>query len=175
MRAIPLRSAVTPRPVGSAISKRWCWLALCLSLASLPAWAGNVQPLSLSNAVIATPAGDYLADPRVFNPEFYRLFNPQLGLTTDAAATTHWRAQGAQACLRGSFSFSASDYLARYPDLAHNCLYAIQHYVTSGFNEGRIGAFEADARVFDLYYYVANNPDLGALFGNADPVPLQLH
>ena len=146
--------------------------------------AEGARPLVLSDAVIPTPSKDPLTDPRVFNPEFYRKFNPELGLSTDAEAIQHWTSHGTNHCLRASFYFSASDYLKRYPDLGlpsavpGACEQAIRQFVTYGFNQGRIGAFESYPIVFDFNYYVdaGNNPDLSSAYNNGtlDQVDVQI-
>jgi hypothetical protein len=104
--------------------------------------------LVLSDAVLPTPSKDALLDPRIFNPEFYRKFNPDLGLSTDQEAIQQWTSSGANHCLRASFNFYSTDYLNRYPDLKASpatpgaCDYAIRQFVTYGFNQGRVGAFD---------------------------------
>ncbi len=143
------------------------------------------RQLVLSDAVLPTPSKDPLIDPRIFNPEFYRKFNPQLGLSTDADAIGQWMSRGANHCLRGSFYFSAADYLKRYVDIGSSsalpgaCDSAIQYFVAQGFNRGRIGAFDSYPIVFDFNYYVdaANNPDLNVLYGNGtwDQADIQIH
>src|SRR5580700_6188803 len=42
------------------------------------------EPLVLSDAVLPTPSKNPLLDARIFNPEFYRKFNPDLNLSTGA-------------------------------------------------------------------------------------------
>ena len=143
------------------------------------------HPLVLSDAVLPTASKDALLDARIFNPEFYRKFNPDLGLSTDAEATKQWTSSGANHCLRASFTFYSTDYLNRYPELglspasAGSCDYAIRQFVTYGFNQGRIGAFDSYPIVFDFNYYVdaANNPDLNKLYsdGTWDQVDVQIH
>jgi hypothetical protein len=143
------------------------------------------RPLVLSDAVLPTSSKDALLDARIFNPEFYRKFNPDLGLATDAEATKQWTSSGANHCLRASFSFYSTDYLNRYPELglssasAGSCDDAIPQFVTYGFNQGRIGAFDSYPIVFDFNYYVdaANNPDLNQLYsdGTWDQVDVQIH
>src|ERR1700675_4452399 len=68
------------------------------------------RPLVLSDAVLPTTSKDPLLDARIFNPEFYRKFNPNLGLSTDAEATKQWTSSGANHCLRASFTFYSTDY-----------------------------------------------------------------
>jgi hypothetical protein len=143
------------------------------------------HPVILSNDVLPTASQNPLTDVRIFDPEFYRKFNPELGLTTDAEAIKHWTRAGANHCLRAAFTFSAPDYMARYPDLGLSaalpgaCDRAIRHFVTYGFNQGRIGAFDAYPIVFDFNYYVdpANNPDLNNAYarGAWDTVDLEIH
>jgi hypothetical protein len=137
-------------------------------------------PLTIDNKVLPGASKDFLADSRVFNPEFYRKFYPQLHLASDADATRDWTNKGAKACRRGSFLFYSRDYLNRYADLAKgDCISAAEHFVVAGFNEGRIGAVDSYWVVFDFNYYVdsANNPDLNKLYvGHTwDPVDLQIH
>lgn len=145
---------------------------------------GGQQPLVLSDAVLPTPSKNPLLDPRIFNPEFYRKFNPDLGLATDQEAIQQWTSAGANHCLRASFSFYATDYLKRYPDLVSSatpaaCDSAIRQFLTYGFNQGRIGAFDTYAIVFDFNYYVdaANNPDIHQLYsdGTWDQVDVEIH
>jgi len=154
--------------------------------AMLMAQAADTQhPLVLSDAVLPTISKDPLLDPRIFSPEFYRKFNPDLELSTDAEAIKQWTSAGANHCLRGSVDFYATDYLNRYPDLGLSattpgaCDSAIRQFVTYGFNQGRIGAFESYPIVFDFNYYVdaANNPDLNKLYsdGTWDQVDIQIH
>jgi hypothetical protein len=126
-------------------------------------------PLTIDNSVIAGASKNVLADARVFNPEFYRKFYPQLHLADDAAATRDWAGNGAKACRRGSFQFYSRDYLSRYTDLPKgDCLAATEHFVVAGSNEGRIGAADSYWVVFDFNYYVdsASNPDLSKLYAN---------
>jgi hypothetical protein len=143
------------------------------------------RSLVLSDAVLPTPSKDALLDARIFNPEFYRKFNRELDLVTDADAVQQWTSGGANHCLRASFTFHSSDYLNRYPELglspawAGACESAIRQFVTYGFNQGRIGAFDSYPIVFDFNYYVdaANNPDLNKLYsdGTWDQVDVQIH
>jgi hypothetical protein len=169
-------------------------LYACLLLGgSLLVYPGSVEaqveqerlPLVLSDAVLPAVSKDPLTDPRIFDPEFYRKFNPELGLSTDGDAVKQWTSSGANHCLRGSFYFSAADYVKRYPDLGLSaggspaCEQAIRQFVTSGFNQGRIGAFDSYRVVFDFNYYVdaAINPDLNNAFstGAWDQADLQIH
>jgi hypothetical protein len=143
------------------------------------------RPLLLSDAVVPTASKDALLDARIFSPEFYRKLNPDLRLSTDAEATKQWTSSGANHCLRASFTFDSTDYLDRYTDLGRSpasagaCDYAIRQFVTGGFNQGRIGAFDSYPIVFDFNYYVdaANNPDLNKLYsdGTWDQVDVQIH
>jgi hypothetical protein len=162
--------------------------ALLSTVAVLPvrAQAGDgEQPLVLSDAVLPASSKDALTDPRIFVPEFYRKFNPELNLATDADAIKQWTSKGANHCLRGSFYFSATDYLKRYADLGSPsatpgaCDSAIRHFVAYGFDRGRIGAFDSYPIVFDFNYYVdpAKNPDLSELYNNGtwDQTDIQMH
>jgi hypothetical protein len=160
---------------------------LLLSLASfaLPSEFDGITeetalvPLTIDNRVLPASSKNFLNDPRVFNAEFYRKFNPQLKLADDAAAKREWASKGAQACRRGSFLFYSRDYLNRYHDLAKgDCVAALEQFVAAGFNEGRIGAADSYWVVFDFNYYVdpANNPDLDKAYPRVwDLVDIQLH
>jgi hypothetical protein len=153
-------------------------------LPNLPAIAlaqeTSLVPLTIDNKVFPSPSKNFLTDPRVFNAEFYRKFYPQLHLANDADATRDWTTKGAKACRRGSFLFSARDYLNRYPDLPKSdCLAAAEHFVVSGFNEGKIGSVDSYWVIFDFNYYVdqAINPDLNKPYANHtwDLADLQIH
>jgi hypothetical protein len=172
--------------------KRLLWVAvvvLCLAQLRVPVLhaqgSDSQQPLVLSDAVLPTVSRNPLLDPRIFSPEFYRKFNPDLNLSTDEEAIQQWTSSGANHCLRGSFYFFAVDYLKRYLDMGLSswlpgaCDAAIRQFVTYGFNQGRIGAFESYPIVFDFNYYVdaGNNPDLNQLYsdGTWDQVDVQIH
>jgi hypothetical protein len=143
------------------------------------------RPLVLSESVLPEQSTNSLGDPRIFNPEFYRKFNPELSLSTDAEAMQHWASPKTNHCVRASFYFSAADYIQRYPDLGlhagvpGSCYSAIQQFVTYGFNQGRIGAFDSYPVIFDFNYYVdaANNADLSSLYNNGalDRVDIEIH
>lgn len=157
------------------------FVSLVVNLASsgLAEEAASI-PLHINNEVLPQPSKAFLIDPRIFNPVFYRKLYPQLHLANDADATQEWNSRGGKACRRGSFFFNARDYLARYPDLAKNdCIAAAEHFVTAGFNEGRIGAADSYWVVFDFNDYVdaANNPDLNKAYATHvwDQVNLQIH
>jgi hypothetical protein len=57
------------------------------------------RPVVLSDAVLTTVSKDALFNARIFNPEFYRKFNPDLDLSTDVDAIKHWTSSGANHCL----------------------------------------------------------------------------
>jgi hypothetical protein len=164
-------------------------LLACLMLGTgIPLQAqnsGGTSPLILGDSVVPASSADPLVDVRIFNAEFYRKFNPELGLSTDADALAQWTSPSANHCLRASFTFNAPDYLSRYPGQGlppgrlSACDSAIENFVIYGFNQGRIGAFESYPIVFDFNYYVdaANNPDLNALYGSGtwDQVDVEIH
>jgi hypothetical protein len=148
---------------------------LLLALVPHAAQAQDTQhPLVLSDSVLPTVSNNPLLDPRIFNPEFYRKFNPDLGLSSDQEAIQQWTSAGANHCLRASFNFYSADYLQRYPDLGLlpvsplSCDSAIRQFVTYGFNQGRIGAFDSYPIILDFNYYVdvANNPDINQLYSS---------
>jgi parallel beta-helix repeat protein len=159
---------------------------LFMPLAPVIAQVDNAEhPLVSSDAVLPTISKDPLLDPRIFNPGFYRKFNPDLGLSTDEQAIQQWTSARANHCLRASFNFYATDYLKRYPELGLSamtpgaCDSAIRQFVTYGFNQGRIGAFDSYPIVFDFNFYAdaANNPDLNKFYsdGSWDQVDVQIH
>jgi len=81
-------------------------------------------------------------DPEVFNWREYLAINGLGSLATPDAAQNHWLTQGLAQGLRGSKSFSASQYLQLNPDIANsvgatNYQGAIDHFVTTGRREGR--------------------------------------
>ena len=189
------RSSVTYACAEKASSQTTDLLRLLLLLAvsavalvvSLPVRAQaqeTLHPLVLSDSVLPTISNNPLLDPRIFNAEFYRKFNPSLGLTTDEEATQQWTGPGANHCLRASFYFYSADYLSRYPDLQipsqtpTACDLAVRQFVTYGFNQGRIGAFDSYPIIFDLNYYVdaGNNPDISQLYNSGiwDLVDVQI-
>jgi len=155
-------------------------LSCLVGLASSGAAQQGLTALRIDNAVLPQASKDFLTDPRIFNAEFYRKHYPQLRLADDGAATRDWTNRGARACRRGSFYFDARDYLGRNRDLRQSdCVAAADHFVTAGFNEGRIGAADSYWVVFDFNYYVdpANNPDLNKAYATHvwDQVDLEIH
>jgi hypothetical protein len=141
---------------------------------------GALVPLTIDNQVLPGSSKNFLMDPRVFNAEFYRKFYPQLHLANDGDAIRDWTNKGAKACRRGSFLFHSRDYLDRYTDLPKgDCVSAAEHFVVSGFNEGRIGAVDSYWVVFDFNYYVdpANNPDLNKAYAGHtwNQIDLEIH
>jgi len=79
-------------------------------------------------------------DPDVFDWHEYRAINGlESSLPTQEAAQQHWLSQGLAQGLRGSKTFSASQYLQLNPDVgsATNYQAAIDHYVSFGRAEGR--------------------------------------
>jgi alpha-tubulin suppressor-like RCC1 family protein len=82
-------------------------------------------------------------DPEVFDWREYRTINGfQSALPTPEAAQQHWLTQGMGQGIRGSTTFSPSQYLQLNPDLASafgstNYQAAIDHYVKTGRAEGR--------------------------------------
>ena len=78
-------------------------------------------------------------DPEVFNWSEYLEINGLTFLTTPEAAQDHWLTQGLGQGLRGSKTFSASQYLQLNPEVgtAPNYQAAVDHFVKSGRAEGR--------------------------------------
>ncbi len=114
------------------------------------------------------------ADSRVFNASWYLNAYPDLldsfGNNT-SAAKSHWLNSGIYECRQGAMGFWALDYLGLYPDVRNAvgnraCVAAIDHYLTNGINEGRVGRYILDAKVFDPLWYLSAHPDLKAAFGS---------
>lgn len=94
-------------------------------------------------------ATDSIFDPVVFDWKFYLANNPDLGragLTTEAAARSHWNTNGRQECRRASPQFAVLDYLKLNPDVANAlqtptadpyCNRALTHYLQNGRFEAR--------------------------------------
>ncbi|MDP9100463.1 MAG: hypothetical protein M3N48_15945 [Verrucomicrobiota bacterium] len=84
-----------------------------------------------------------MLDPEVYNWRDYIAINGlQSTVQTELAARDHWLTQGISQGLRGSKTFSASQYLQLNPDIATvfgatNYQGAIAHYVGAGRAEGR--------------------------------------
>jgi hypothetical protein len=81
-------------------------------------------------------------DPEVYNWRDYLAINGLQSALSEQAAQDHWLTQGLAQGLRGSKTFSASQYLQLNPDLANvfgasNYQAAIDHYIGSGRAEGR--------------------------------------
>jgi hypothetical protein len=151
--------------------------ALCVP--ALAQEAGFV-PLTIDNHIQPASSRNFLADPRIFNAEFYRKLYPQLHLANDTDAARDWTSKGAGACRRGSFLFNARDYLSRYSDQTKgDCVAAARHFVVFGFNEGRAGAADSYWVVFDFNYYVdpAINQDLNKAYSSHvwDLADLEIH
>lgn len=81
-------------------------------------------------------------DPEVYNWRDYIALTGLPSTLTETAAQTHWLTQGLPQGLRGSKTFSASQYLQLNADIANvygatNYQGAIDHYVGTGRAEGR--------------------------------------
>lgn len=97
-------------------------------------------------------------DPEVYNWRDYVALNGLSASTTQAAAQNHWLTQGIAQGLRGSKTFSASQYLQLNPDVANffgatNYRDAIEHYVGSGRDEGRSTAAKPTAGMQHLLVF----------------------
>jgi hypothetical protein len=88
-------------------------------------------------------------DPHVFHFYFYVNTNPDLianGILTKELAEQHWRDHGIMEGRQACGSFHTRQYLDRYPDLkkafGKNYSKALDHYITTGISEGRLGYYE---------------------------------
>eukprot|EP01116_Phalansterium_solitarium_P015539 TRINITY_DN3438_c0_g1_i3.p1 TRINITY_DN3438_c0_g1~~TRINITY_DN3438_c0_g1_i3.p1 ORF type:complete len:196 (-),score=12.72 TRINITY_DN3438_c0_g1_i3:247-810(-) len=87
-------------------------------------------------------------NPQVFNYYFYVNANSlqDSGITSEAAAKAHWQVYGIPEGWQAAGNFHSRQYLDRYPDLKQafgtNYLLAINHYLTHGLTEGRLGYLE---------------------------------
>ncbi|KAK7497651.1 hypothetical protein BaRGS_00011046 [Batillaria attramentaria] len=104
--------------------------------------------LVLFSVCCVAEAGD-LASPAVFNANFYINTNVEVlhaGVRDEAAARNHWLQHGIHMGLQASGNFHSKQYLARYKDLSdafgHNYQQAVQHYLTNGIHEKRLGYVE---------------------------------
>ncbi|KAK7497652.1 hypothetical protein BaRGS_00011047 [Batillaria attramentaria] len=100
--------------------------------------------------VPVTEAAVDLASPAVFNYNFYISTNPEVvnaGIHDEAAAKHHWLQHGIGMGLQASGNFHSMQYLARYKDIrdslgAHSYQQAVEHYLTNGIHEHRLGYVE---------------------------------
>ena len=129
-------------------------------------------------------------DPEVFSWRDYVTINGLGFLTTPQAARDHWLAQGIAQGLRGSRSFSPTQYLQLNPDVANifgaaNYQGAISHYIESGRAEGRGTTVKPGAGMQHLVGLVNRNATAtgqnifgqlgnGAPSGPAGPGPVSL-
>jgi alpha-tubulin suppressor-like RCC1 family protein len=109
-------------------------------------------------------------DPDVFNWREYREINGlESVFPTQQAAQQHWLDQGIAQGLRGSKTFSASQYLQLNPDVAspRNYQAAIDHYVGNGRAEGRSTAARPAAGMQHLLVFASRavNSSGQSLFG----------
>ncbi len=103
--------------------------------------------------------------------------------TDDASAIEHFVNFGMKEGRQAISSFNVSSYINRYPDL-RRCFgsdlsqYYI-HYMLHGKNEGRVATGDEYngtsiynnvdySNVYDYSYYIANNPDVKAVYGGND-------
>jgi alpha-tubulin suppressor-like RCC1 family protein len=107
---------------------------------------GNLS--QVKDSLIALHTHFASLDPEVFDWREYRAINGlESALPTPEDAQRHWLEQGLPQGLRGSETFSASDYLQLNPDVANapNYQAAIDHYVAHGRAEGRTTVAKAAA------------------------------
>jgi hypothetical protein len=118
----------------------------------------------------------------VFDPQWYLQAYSDLraGFGTDTeAATQHWLNYGINEGRQGSPLFSAQQYLSMNPDLqaafgANNYSTAIQHFISDGHNEGRVGMYSLRSEVFNPWWYLSQYGDVSAAVGT-DPVEASRH
>lgn len=100
----------------------------------------------ITTATFAGAAVDF-ASPFVFNAYFYINTNVEVlhaGVRDASGARTHWLSHGIDMGLQGAGNFHSKQYLASYSDLAHalgaqSYRAAIEHYLTFGLHENRLG------------------------------------
>ncbi|OKH40784.1 hypothetical protein NIES2119_00250 [[Phormidium ambiguum] IAM M-71] len=98
----------------------------------------------------------------IFDPNYYRQQNPDLGNISDQQALQHFRIYGLQEGRQFSQFFDLAFFEASNPDLASGLnVIALQNFFDTGLPQAR--QFSPN---FDLNYYRASNPDLGNLDNN---------
>lgn len=142
---------------------------------------GSITVLGVNGANLGAPAlsgtNALITHPLVFNPEFYRLVNPDLASYNDQDITTHWVNHGIYEGRQATVSFLASEYLQLYPDLTSafgstGYLNAALHYLEHGaILEQRLGSIYGNNLVFDSLFYPSANLDLA----NYDSAQLGAH
>jgi alpha-tubulin suppressor-like RCC1 family protein len=118
-------------------------------------------------------------DPEVFNWRDYLSMHGLGFLVTPEAAQNHWLSQGIVQPLRGSRTFSPTQYLQMNPDLGlgqSDYLGAIAHYVNTGRDEGRGTTVRPAAGMQHLVtlengYATASGQNSSAQLGNGDTAP----
>jgi hypothetical protein len=110
--------------------------------------------------------GSFDADPRVFRHWVYRELNADLAAYPDSELAAHWILHGLGEGRRASIDYFVGDYRARYPDVAQafgTNAAATKHFVMRAAAEGRSGSVLTDPLVYDVAWYVGNQPDLTPL------------
>jgi hypothetical protein len=127
------------------------WLGLGGMLGLVAAGCGEVQggapEASARVAGEQALTGDIFASD-IFNWRFYLNANADLmqaGIVTEQGARNHWQNNGIRECRRAHPLFHTQQYLDLYTDLKNafgsDCSAALQHYLTSGRSEGRVGVY----------------------------------
>jgi hypothetical protein len=82
----------------------------------------------------------------------------QAGIDTPAEAQAHWQNSGIRECRRAHPRFHPRQYLDLYPDLkaafGNDCTMGLQHYLTFGRGEGRVGIVNGG---YDGRYTISND------------------
>ena len=124
----------------------------------------------------------------VYNYSYYTNLNPDVTAVIgvdDLDVLSHFVYCGMSEGRHGSYSFDIDSYIREYPDLrsafGHDNKMYFEHYIGSGASEGRhgrgctervgsitrLGIYEF-ADVYNYDYYINNNPDVAAAFGDDD-------
>ena len=125
--------------------------------ATIAACATLAPPEDQATAVQAAS----IFDGDVFNWRFYVDSYGDLlqaGIDTPAEAQAHWQNFGIRECRRAHPRFHPRQYLDLYPDLkaafGNDCTKALQHYLSFGRGEGRVGIANG---AYDGRYTISND------------------
>lgn len=132
----------------------------------------RIASTSYSIHCSTSPTINLLSSPVVFDANYYRSKYSDVSSLSDKDLLTHWTTHGISEGRQAIETFSVTEYLNMYPDLAgkfgtNNYSEAIKHYVSSGSAEGRRGRWLLSSSVFNPMYYHDSNADFSALSDDA--------